>query len=141
MRFERPVSIIWFERIAYLALILSVVNFNIVYGAMRRSPGLADGPPGAIILLMLIMLVIYIPLVLFAARRASNVARWILAVLLGIHLLGLLDLRAILNYGGPSAVIALGQFPISVVLIWLLFRADARRWFRKGEEVDPDVFR
>ncbi len=142
MTVERPVSIRWFERLAYLSLVLSVANFMIVHSTMRQaSPDLPDGRRGAVLVLMIVILAVYLPLIRLAAHRASNVARWILVVLLGVHLLGLSNLRAIPDYGGVSAVIAIIQFPFSVVLLWLMFRADARRWFHQGKPIDPEIFR
>ena len=142
MTVPRPASIRWFERLAYLSIALSVANSMIVHAAMRQiSPDLPDGRRGAVLVLMIVTVLVYIPLIRLAAHRASNVARWVLVVLLGIHLFGLFNVSAILDYGGPSVPIALVQFPLSAILIGLLFRADSRRWFRDGRPVDPEIFR
>ncbi|MEA3043615.1 MAG: hypothetical protein QOH47_1453 [Sphingomonadales bacterium] len=142
MRVPRPASIRWFERIAYLSLAMSTMITFIVYSEMRSMPpDPAHAGPGRVFAFLAITLAVYIPLVRLAAHRASNKARWILVVLLCASFIGLLSVPAMLDYGGPSAPIALAQFPLTAILIWLLFRADSRRWFAGRRAVDPEVFR
>jgi peptidoglycan/LPS O-acetylase OafA/YrhL len=137
----RPLSIIWFERIAYLSLALSTIVTFIVYGELRASPpDPAHAGPGRVFAFLIVTLALYIPLILLAAHRASNLARWSLAALLAVSFVGLLSVPGILNYGGPSVPLALAQFPISAILLWLLFRRDARQWFAGKAEVDPNIF-
>ena len=139
---QRPAAIRWFERLAYFSLVLTAVNTFIVYAELSALPRDASRPgPGAVFILLFLALAFYLPLIPLAARRASNLARWALVGLLCIHLLNLLNLRAILDYGGPSMVIALVQFPLSALLILLLLRADSRTWFAGDRGADPEVFR
>lgn len=142
MSIWRPPSIIWFERIAYLSLALSTVITFIAYEEMRAAPlDPRHAVPGRVIVFLIITLAVYLPLIWLAARRANNAARWILAVLLAISYAGLLNVPAMLDYGGPAVLLALAQFPLTAILIWLLFRADSRRWFAGHRPVDPRIFR
>ena len=141
MSAARPAVIRWFEGVAYVSLVLTTVNFLAIYGTMRdAAPDVADGRRGAVIMFLIVTLVLYVPLIYFAARRGSNLARWLLILLLGIHLLSLADLPAITAYGGISSAIALVQLPISAILIGLLLTSEARRWFAGERPPDPNIF-
>lgn len=139
----RPSSIRWFERLAYLALLLSTINSVMIMRKMYGAaiPGVPDGRRAVVPLMLLLTLAVYIPMILAAARRASNNARLILTALLGLHLVMLLNLPAILAQEDPARLLTVIQFPISAVLIWLLFREDSKEWFSRPPPVDPGVFR
>jgi hypothetical protein len=138
----RPRSIIWFERAVYLWLGLGVINSYIVYYRMRAAPpDPTHAGPGVIFGFLFISLVIYGLLVWLIAYRANNVGRWVFVVFTGIGLLGLLQIREIIAYGGPSAAIALIEHALSVVLILLLFRRDSMDWFAGCRQIDPEIFR
>jgi len=142
VKVPRPASILWFERIIYLSLAMSTVIAFIVYSEMRSMPP-DPAHAGAIrvFVFLVVTLAVYVPLVRLAAHRGSNTARWILVVLLCFSFIGLLSVPAMLEYGGPSVPIALLQFPLTAIQIWLLFRADSRRWFAGERAVDPEIFR
>ncbi len=74
-----------------------------------------------------------------ASRRASNAARWILAVLAAFGLVSLL-----LSLGDLPMLHMLSAVLINAVQIaavWFLFRPDAAAWFKhRGRGMDADVF-
>ena len=92
-----------------------------------------------------------IPLLLWwlASRRASNVARWILAIFAALRLVRLLLLLPLV----VSLPLPLGNLPmlqmigavligaVQIAAVWFLFRPDAAAWFRHGPRgMDADVF-
>jgi hypothetical protein len=125
----------------YLWFGLSIINTYIVYYRMRAAPpDPAHAGPGVVFGLLFISLVINGVLLWLIAYRANHIGQLVFVVLTGIGLLGLLQIREIIAYGGPSAFIALGAHLLSVMMIWLLFRRDSRDWFAGRRPVDPRIF-
>ena len=133
----RPSSIIWFERLFLASLIVSLVNFVLGYGQMRRlwlaDPRLAQVGLGSGFLVgaAVLSFVIYLLLWFLIARKASNVAKWVLVVFIAI---GLLSLPS--AFTGPFSVaqgLGLLVYILEIAAIVCLFRADARAWFA-GEQ-------
>ena len=126
----RPTSIVLFERLFLLSLAIALVNGFLQYDALvaqvGNDPALAQlgWGSGAILVVMAISLLIPLLLWYFIARRASNIAKWILVVM---TLLGLLFVNLDPGQLGSLAGIAsLAVTILQLVAIVLLFRADAR---------------
>ncbi len=139
----RPASITMFDRLFLGALAVGFVNFILNYESVleqvEAEPGLAviGGMPfliGTLIIGNAINLLLWF----LIARRASNVAKWILVVLTGFSLLSLFSLPEV---GALQAVITLVILALQLAAIYFLFRADAKAWFKHGPNgMDPDVF-
>ena len=134
----RPTSIVLFERLFLLSLAIALVNGFLQYDALvaqvGNDPALAQlgWGSGAILVVMAISLLIPLLLWYFIARRASNIAKWILVVM---TLLGLLFVNLDPGQLGSLAGIAsLAVTILQLVAIVLLFRADARAW--PGDDTD-----
>ncbi len=134
----RPTSIVLFERLFLLSLAIALVNGFLQYDALvaqvGNDPSLAQlgWGSGAILVVMAISLLIPLLLWYFIARRASNIAKWILVVMM---LLGLLFVNLDAGQLGSLAGIAsLAVTILQLVAIVLLFRADARAWL--SEDAD-----
>ena len=103
----RPTSIVLFERLFLLSLAIALVNGFLQYDALvaqvGNDPALAQlgWGSGAILVVMAISLLIPLLLWYFIARRASNIAKWILVVM---TLLGLLFVNL-----DPGQLGSLGQ--------------------------------
>ena len=128
----RPTSIVLFERLFLLSLAIALVNGFLQYDALvaqvGNDPALAQlgWGSGAILVVMAISLLIPLLLWYFIARRASNIAKWILVVM---TLLGLLFVNLDPGQLGSLAGIAsLAVTILQLVAIVLLFRPDARAW-------------
>lgn len=134
----RPLSIINFERCYLGALIVGAVNAALNWQRYTTMPAVRDAQVmfGPWYLPALTAIGYLIPLLLwyFAARRASVVAKWIVVVLFGLGVFGLLIALAMgtmaSGFGGVLSVVA---FVLNAVAVWLLFQPDARAWF--GETV------
>ena len=86
---------------------------------------------------------IYLVLIWFVSRRGRPTAKWIyvvlaaLGLLFGLYRIGL-DARM---FGAPFLVIKFAQYVLTAVSVWLLFREDAKAWFRDGRgSVDASIF-
>ena len=121
----RPTSIVLFERLFLLSLAIALVNGFLQYDALvaqvGNDPALAQlgWGSGAILVVMAISLLIPLLLWYFIARRASNIAKWILVVMT------LLDAGQL---GSLAGIASLAVTILQLVAIVLLFRADARAW-------------
>jgi hypothetical protein len=126
---SRPSSIIWFERLAWAALLVTaammVANWTTLAKYYNKYPTAYP-----------IMLVVSFPIQLFwiwlIARRRKNWARWISLVVMVIGIP-----NAILDYdklywSNLAAEIAWYlAYAIWLVAISMLFRRDARDWFSR----------
>lgn len=143
----RPVSIIWFERLFLASIVLELVNSILIWeesmAMIAADPILS--PRGAIYLVLTMAISSGINLLLwyFIARRASNVAKWILVVLTVLGLAVTAMLFATSDYPrGLEDVATTIIYGLYLASIAMLFRSDAREWFeRKGRMLDPDIFR
>lgn len=145
----RPQSIVRFEQ-AYLgATLLWLVNIALGWktrlGALNANPAFAGNPQMAqiaetmMIGTTLAMLALWLLLWYFTARRASEVAKWVVTVLFGLSVIGLpFTLMSFPVVGALSVVLSLGTFALTAWAVWLLFRPDARTWFA-GEETPSDA--
>lgn len=145
----RPQSIVRFEQ-AYLgATLLWLVNLALGWktklGAINANPAFAGNPQMAeiaetmMIGTSLAMLALWLLLWYFTARRASEVAKWVVVVLFGLSALGLpFTLMSYAIAGVLGTVLSLATFALTAWAVWLLFRPDAKSWFAGGD-TPPDA--
>lgn len=139
----RPQSIIRFEQLYWasivLSLIVSILGMDAIGEELAQEPGMAELGLGSgfVVGLVAIGLLISVLLWWLVARKASNVAKWILVVLTAIGLISLPGTLA----GGLDlvTVISLLSYALSVAAIVCLFREDAKAWFAgsRGPDVAP----
>lgn len=143
----RPVSIVRFDRL-YLAsiaigLIGNIVEWPVTMARLTENPetaalgsGAAIAAGGMIVTGVLIALLLWF----FAARRASNVARWIVAVFtafsVGSLLIGFTGGAVILDAGG---IIRLVAVTLQAAATIFLFRPDAAAWFAPFDTVEDEA--
>ena len=141
MSVRRPPSIRWFERIVYLNQLVAIASTYAAWEAIREIADPSFAPPRFMFYLLAVVIAVNLLLMWLIAYRASNVARWILVVLIGLSFWSLANIPAFLRFGHTYFALALLQYLLSAVSVWLLFRRDARRWFAGHRPVDPEVFR
>ena len=143
----RPASIVKFDRYFLLSLGIGLVNAVVSYDAYVKM--LADDPAtaqfGASFVLSTLAFGFGIPLLLWylVARKASNVAKWLVVVLTGLGLLGILpSLSMMLDRGILYFGMSLATFGLQLYAVYYLFRPDAKAWLvSKGKAgTEPDVF-
>lgn len=145
----RPVSIVRFEQ-AYLgSIVLWLVNLALGWktrlGALDSNPAFASNPQMAelaqtmMIGTTVVMLALWLLLWYFTARRASEVAKWVIVALFGLSVIGLpFTLMSYPVVGALSTVLSLATFALTAYAVWLLFQPDARAWFG-GDDPEDDA--
>ena len=145
----RPQSIVRFE-LAYLgSVVLWLVNLALGWkarlGTLESNPAFAGNPQMAelaqtmMIGTTVVMLVLWLLLWYFTARRASEVAKWVIVALFGLSVIGLpFTLMSYPVVGALSTVLSLAAFALTAYSVWLLFRPDARAWFA-GDTSESDA--
>lgn len=141
----RPNSIVTFERLVLLYLAIGVLYAYLVWDetmASLQAQGAALGS-GTIITIQAITVAFYLLLVWFISRKGSPVAKWIYVVLGGLGLvLGLIGIQQTISLGTLPLILAIAQYVLTLVTIWLLFRPDSKTWFSDGRGgVDAETFR
>ena len=138
----RPASIVNFERVVLLSIILGIVNTILIWDRLTAAMAVTGMGSNFVITVQAITVALYLVLIWFISRRASNVARWIYVVLaaigLGFGLMGVGQVQAL--YGTIPLVITIAQYALAIASLWLLFRSDANAWFRGERPADPGVF-
>jgi hypothetical protein len=141
----RPKSIVTFERLVLLGIVLGIINAFMVWDqsqAALQAQGTAVGS-GTVIAIQAITVALYLLLVWFISRKGSPVAKWIYVVIAGLGLvIGLAGIQQTLAFGTVPLIIAIIQYVLTLVSIYLLFRPDAKAWFSDGRGgADADTFR
>ncbi|HEV2818171.1 MAG TPA: hypothetical protein VGW40_13235 [Allosphingosinicella sp.] len=138
----RPRSILWFERLVYLGLVVFMLDSYLTLDQVGSDWASAVFGPGFIGFRLVLTIALELLFVWLIAYRAIRIAR---SIFVGLTLLGFLvfpiagfaELRA---YGYLSLVTLAIFDLISLIEIWLLFRRDSRDWFAGRRQVDPEIF-
>jgi hypothetical protein len=124
----RPVSIEYFERLSFLAMMVGIA-FTILSWDPGQAERLRVGP----MFLPLVLAGCYVllaTLVLLISRRASLVAQAIFLLLCAAGaVLAIPALPSILN-GGQIGLLQIAQIALQAVAVYFLFTPEARAWFR-----------
>lgn len=129
----RPKSIVNFERVVLLSLVLGVLNSYLVWAEIKSSAASMGVPPEYVLGAQVFTILVYLLLLWFIARKASLAAKWIYVVLTLLSLvIGIGGISDAFALGALPAVLTLAQHALSLVSIWLLFRPDASAWFQEG---------
>lgn len=138
----RPASIQWFERIYFATLAIGLVNLLVHFGKLREVMGNTGGTIGIMLTSFAVGIGISLLFWYLVARRASNIAKWFLVVLVVIGLLGLPGGFAMTGTLGVTYV-AIGALStlLQATATGLLFTSESRRWFAsKGAPAQPETF-
>lgn len=128
----RPQSIVMFERLFLASLVLSVLSFLMDYGTMTemmqndaaaRQLGLGTG---FMVTVAVVGYALYLLLWYLIARRASNLAKWILVVFVALGVITLLGTLS--STWTVSKIIGLAVYALEIAAIVHLFRPDAKAW-------------
>jgi|SRR4051812_41010633 hypothetical protein len=135
----RPNSIVNFERVVILSILLGIVGSVLNKAKMEAmTAGQPHLSSSTMLTIQIIVILLYLVLIYFISRKGSPVAKWIYVVLCAIGLLfGLLALPVLMKIGTLPLLIAVVQYGLSIVSLWLLFRPDSKAWFSEGRTVDP----
>lgn len=139
----RPQSIVTFERLFLASLAVGVVNFVLGYdkavAALQNDPnaqqlGLGGGFATAI---FAVGTGIYLLLWFLIARKAINIAKWILIVLIALSVVSLLSALTKAFAFDTTTVLGLVTYGLEVAAAVQLFRKDAVAWLKGDKPADP----
>lgn len=130
----RPQSIIWFERFFLGSMAIGLFNSAMNWTKMQEQ--IAANPDSAILpswfmpAMMVFGIGINLLLWYFAARKGSVVAKWIIAVLFGFGVIGIVltMIRGQATQGGLT-ILGIVTWVLSAIAVVMLFRSDAKAWF------------
>ncbi|HTG37838.1 hypothetical protein [Sphingomonas sp.] len=126
----RPSSIIWFERLFLAALAIGLVNSLMILNAINADQAGQPLSPSVLIGSIVVGNIINVVLWYFVARRASNIARWILVALFVLGALSLGFSVMTDSYpGGIEGLLGAIGWALQAASILCLFRRDAATWF------------
>jgi chromate transport protein ChrA len=130
----RPASIVKFERVVLLIILLGlatvVMDYDGAYAPIRRL-GYGENFFMAAYALSIAVIVLLLWLI---ARRASAVAKWIYVVIYAVALvLAALSFSDTLRLPPAKLILQLVQWALTIFSIWLLFRPDASAWFARSD--------
>ncbi len=124
----RPVSIEYFERLSFLAMMV-----GIVFTALSWDPGQAERLHVGPMFLPVALTICYLflaTLVLLISRKASLIAQGIFLLLFAAGVvLAIPAVPAILN-DGQIGLLQIAQIALQAVAIYFLFTPESRAWFR-----------
>jgi hypothetical protein len=137
----RPRSILWFERLVYLGLVVSMLDSYLIWDQVGSDwVSAVFGPNGFRLVLTIALELLFVWLIAYRAIRIARsifVGLTLLAFFFALPIVGLAELRA---YGDlPLVTLAIIDL-LSLIEIWLLFRRDSRDWFAGRRPVDPGIF-
>ena len=129
----RPTSILYFERLSILSILVGMVFTWIDWKdqiAGVRANGL---PPEVVPITLAFSLAILLLLIFLISRKGIGIAKWIFVALFAVGLvfsvpqvLGALD-------RGLVGLLQLTQLVVQGMAIYFLFTPESNDWFRKGD--------
>jgi hypothetical protein len=131
---QRPVSIVNFERCYLGAIAVGLINTALNWQAMMETTQMRQATVmfGSMLLPISVAIGLAISGLLwfFAARKGSAVAKWIIVVLFGFSVLGMLGkLFAHSDASALQLILGVVAFALNGVAVWMLFRPDTKAWF------------
>lgn len=127
----RPKAIEQFEYVYLGQMLLSIVATYLTAdktAAMLQNSGMAVSD-AMLITVQWVFSALFVGIALLASRRRSNVARWIIVVLSAFGAASFLFTIGQLPMLGRVAILAVSQCVLSIVVLYLLFRPEAKAWF------------
>lgn len=84
------------------------------------------------VVFQLLILVAALSLVLMVSRKRSNVAKWILVLMILFGLIAYIPNLAVFFEQGIMGFVSAAQLGLQFLGIYYLFEADSRDWFSKS---------
>ena len=129
----RPKSIVNFERVVLLMIVLGLADAVLNWGRLTAElgrQGVGEGVAGAVYALSVAISLLLLWLI---ARRRSNVARWIYVVLcVASFAVALPAIGALTRLPTSALLIEAAQWLLAILSIFLLFTPDAGAWFARS---------
>ncbi|MEA3041854.1 MAG: hypothetical protein QOC65_1343 [Sphingomonadales bacterium] len=129
----RPASIVNFERIVLLLLVIGLVGTVLSWDGLQAAAAQQGLGEGALIGVHVVLLALLLLLLWLIAHRRSAVAKWvwILLCVAGIAV-SVPTIGDSLSGPLPAVLLQAAQWILILLSIWMLLRPDAGAWFRGG---------
>lgn len=124
----RPDSIVWFERIIIVTLLLGIVNSWLIWPQL-----VSQASPAFVFAVQAMTLIMILGLTLLISHRRSRVAKWISIALFVV------GLPTFFNQGlpaGGSGAVSIIQILAQLLAYSLLFTPSAKRWLKRDPAQD-----
>jgi hypothetical protein len=136
----RPASIVNFERVVLLSVLLTLVSLAMNWDAVMAA--FAPYRVGATFILVAhaVLIGLFLLILWLVSRRGSPVAKWIYVLIVVLSLLvNLTAYPSLLASGQASPIImTVAQDVLIVLSLWFLFRPESAPWFRRdGADSSP----
>jgi ABC-type tungstate transport system substrate-binding protein len=129
----RPASIVNFERVVLLSLVLGVVGAFLIWDQTMKTASVAGMTSGTLMTIQAVTIGLYLLLLYFISRKGSPIAKWIYVALAVLGLVvGLAGFQQTMEYGTLPLLITIVQYALTIYSLWLLFRPDAKAYFADG---------
>ncbi len=128
-----PAAIQRFELLMILSIILGIVGSYLTWDFALAQIEEAGMDGQTLLIISGVITAIWLALILFTSRGASNVAKWIVVVLVGLGALASLPtLPMSIEMMGSLAYIGLVQIVLQIVAVVFLFTSEGSAWFNRG---------
>jgi hypothetical protein len=127
----RPTSIVYFERLSLLSLMVGVAFFLLASGEGGPPDRIAGLGPGFIPLIHAAGIVLILLLILLISRKGSAIAKWIFTILFAVGVVFAVPQLAQSIDRGLIALLQLTQLVVQAAALYFLFTPEARAWFRE----------
>ena len=129
----RPASIVRFERVVLLTIVLGFVTVALSWEASFAPVRRLGFGEGFFIAAQAVSIAIVLLLLWLIARKGSAIAKWIYVVLYAFAIvMAAIGIEDLLRNPPAILILQLVQWALIVYSIWLLFQADTRAWFARG---------
>ena len=124
----RPKSIALFEGLSLVAVALAALAAFLTFGGSVQGASARASAGSLEIASTIIGIVLSLVLVLLTSRRRSNVAKWVLVLLVAVSVVMTVpQLGAVLS-SGLIGIVHIASIVLQAVAVFFLFTPEARAW-------------
>ena len=132
MRAMRPTSILYFERLSILSILVGMVFTWIDWEEQVAGVRASGFPPVVAPITLGFALAVLLLLIYLISRRGLGIAKWILVALFAIGLVYSAPQVPLALDRGLVGLLQLTQLVVQGMSIYFLFTPEANDWFRRG---------
>lgn len=137
MRAMRPTSILYFERLSILSILVGMVFTWIDWDDQIAGVRASGFPPSVAPMTLGFSLAVLLLLIFLISRKGSPIAKWIFVALFAIGLAFSVPQVVDALDRGLVGLLQLTQLVVQGMAIYFLFTPEAKDWFRRRGRADP----
>ena len=128
----RPTSILYFERLSILSILVGMVFTWIDWDGQIAGVQASGFPPAVAPITLGFSLAVLLLLIFLISRKGIAIAKWIFVALFALGLLFSVPQVMDALDRGLVGLLQLTQLVVQGMAIYFLFTPEANDWFRKG---------